>query len=222
MFSRHLLGLVEDAIRGIGGSIGIRLRRAYYRHRLRRCGARLVIESGVEIIGPEYVSLGDDVWLDRGVILIAGQPNADAEIEIKPNPSVSVGYGEITIGNRAHVGIGTIIQGHGGVQISDCFTSSPHVKIYSFSNDHRKCRNGTVRALGGRQNYLLTPVCIKCNVWLGMNVVLIGHTIGADTFVKPGSVVSIDVTANSLVAGGPAKRVGNRFGVSLPVSGNSK
>ena len=79
-----------------------------------------------------------------------------------------------------------------------------------------------MRAPGARQSYLLTPVNIQRNVWLGMNAVLIGHTIGADTFVKPGSVISEDIATNSLVAGAPAKRVDDRFKINCQCNGDFK
>ena len=203
--------LIEDAIRGLSGPLGVRLRRAYYRRRLKRCGARLVVEPGVHIIRPEWISLGDDVWLDRHAILIAGPPSEDAEIDVRSNADVAVAPGEIVVGSYAHIGIGSIIQGHGGVQIGDCFTSSPHAKIYSFSNDHRRCRFGTTRASGRRQHYLQTPVSIGENVWIGMNAVVVGHTIGGNSFVKPGAVVSKKIPENSIVSGVPAASVGERF-----------
>lgn len=49
------------------------------------------------------------------------------------------------------------------------------------------------------------PVIIKDNVWIGMNaVVLKGVTIGENSVVAAGSVVTKDVPANVVVAGNPA------------------
>jgi hypothetical protein len=45
-------------------------------------------------------------------------------------------------GSFSHIGIGTVIQGHGGVQAGDYFTSSAGCRIYSFSNDYRESRAG--------------------------------------------------------------------------------
>jgi acetyltransferase-like isoleucine patch superfamily enzyme len=202
---------VEDLIRGVSGPLGVRLRRAYYRRRLRSCGARLLIEPGVYLLHPEWVSLGDDVWIDRHVILIAGPPAQDSQVSRRPSERACQVPGEIRIGHRAHVGVGSIIQGHGGVWIGDAFTSSPHAKIYSLSNDQRKCRAGTHPAAGAETYYVMTPVMIGDNVWLGINGVIIGHAIGSDTFVKPGAVVSRSIPPNSVVEGAPAKRTGARF-----------
>lgn len=50
------------------------------------------------------------------------------------------------------------------------------------------------------------PVIIEDNVWIGMNaVVLKGVTIGENTVVAAGAVVTKSVPANVLVAGNPAR-----------------
>jgi acetyltransferase-like isoleucine patch superfamily enzyme len=210
--------LIEDIIRGLSGPLGVRARRAYYRRRLFACGARLVIEPGVHLIAPEWISLGDDVWIDRFAVMIAGPPAPGAQVSLRkaeergaPEP------GRILIGDRAHIGVGSIVQGHGGVRIGDAFTAAPHAKIYSFSNDQRKSRGGTHPSARAQIHYVMTPVLIGDNVWVGINAVVIGHAMGSDTFVKPGAVVSRSIPANSVVEGVPAKRTGPRFdGVEPP------
>ena len=211
MIRTLILSFIEDILRGLSGPLGIRLRRAYYRRRLKRCGKGLVIEPGVHILRPGWISLGQNIWLDRNVVLIAGPPDSDAHIERRKNSNCKIEPGEIVIGDSSHIGIGAIIQGHGGVEISECFTASPAAKIYSFSNNHRQCYFGTMRAGGGKQNYLQTPVYIGRNVWVGMNVVVVGHSIGADCFIKPGTIVATDMSDNSIIEGMPARRTGQRF-----------
>jgi acetyltransferase-like isoleucine patch superfamily enzyme len=49
------------------------------------------------------------------------------------------------------------------------------------------------------------PVTIKDNVWIGMNAVILkGVTIGENSIVAAGAVVSKDVPPNVVVAGNPA------------------
>jgi len=55
------------------------------------------------------------------------------------------------------------------------------------------------------------PVTIGDNVWIGMNAILLkGVTVGENSVVAAGAVVSRDVPANVVVAGNPA-RVVRRF-----------
>jgi acetyltransferase-like isoleucine patch superfamily enzyme len=49
------------------------------------------------------------------------------------------------------------------------------------------------------------PVIIEDNVWIGMNAVILkGVTIGENSVVAAGAVVSKSVPANVVVAGNPA------------------
>ena len=52
----------------------------------------------------------------------------------------------------------------------------------------------------------LSPVIIKRNAWIAINVVILpGVTIGEGAIVASGAVVSKDVPPNTLVGGIPAK-----------------
>lgn len=213
MFKTVLFSLIEDMIRGLSGSLGIRLRRAWYRRRFKKCGRGLVIESAVSIVGAKHISLGDDVWIDRSVVLIAGPPRENLRIDIRREVQ-GINHGDLIIGNGAHIGIGSILQAHGGITIGDGFTTSPHVKIYSMSNDYRKCREGTVI---GDPGCILASVEIGNNVWIGIQSIVIGHTIGNDTFVRPSAIVVKDLPANSVAEGNPARLIGQRFEQSAKV-----
>lgn len=50
------------------------------------------------------------------------------------------------------------------------------------------------------------PVFIKDNVWIGMNVIILkGVTIGENTVIGAGSIVTKDIPANVVAAGNPCK-----------------
>jgi acetyltransferase-like isoleucine patch superfamily enzyme len=207
MFKTLFFCLIEDCIRNISGPLGLRLRRFWYGRRFKSCGRNLVIEPGVMISSPNFFICGDNVWIDRNVTLIAGPPRGGLRVDVRGQPS-DLAPGYISIGNDAHLGISTIVQGHGAVQIGDAFTASAGVKIYSLSNDPRSCRSGTV---SNDASYILYPVRIGRNVWLGLNSIVIGHHIEDDCFVKAGAVVTTDIPSNSVVDGSPARVVGSRF-----------
>ena len=228
--------LVEDALRPISGPLGIRLRRIYYSHALGSCGSDLRIGIGVVIQNPQKIHLGSHVWIDRDVTLIAGiagipentktvdlaeQGNtvavAPIPIAVAPIPiavapiPIAVAPGHIRIGNHSHVGIRAVIQGHGGIEIGDHFTCSTNASLYSLSNDPRRCRKGTNGPSHHDIFYLQTPLRIGNNVWLGLNVSVIGGQISDDTFVRPHSFVTGTHSPNVILGGTPAKKVSNRF-----------
>jgi acetyltransferase-like isoleucine patch superfamily enzyme len=204
--------MIGDMIRNISGPLGIRLRRLYYRKRLRTAGKGLVIETGVFFQSPGDITVGDHVWIDKNCVLIAGRLPEKKKIKRVNAGAGSPKEGEILIGSNSHVGIGTIIQGHGGVKLDDNFTSSAGCKIYSFSNDYRQCRNGTTEA-GNQYSpaYILGPIRIGRNVWLGLNVSILSTDIGEDVFIMPNSVVSKPVQKNAVAQGSPAVRIHDRF-----------
>lgn len=190
--------VIESLLRGIDGPVGRRFRAWYYRRRLKSCGRDVCIDSGVYIIHPEKVTIGDNVWLDKRVILIAGEAQITGRPSRNfPNSAYSGQAGEIRIGSDSHIGIDTLIQGHGGVSIGREFTTSAGCKIYSMSNDPGKCRTGTMKDPA----YVMKPVVIGDNVWLGLNVVVLGCHIHDDVFIRPNTVVYRDIPANVIHGG---------------------
>ncbi|HEY7160862.1 MAG TPA: acyltransferase [Acidobacteriota bacterium] len=211
MLKSIFLNLIEDFLRNFSGSLGFALRRGYYKNRLANCGRQARIDTGVYFSNPGSISLGNNVWIDKNSHLIAGWPAIKEDsIKYKVSPTNNIERGKIIIGNNVHLGIDTIIQGHGGVSIGNNFTSSHGARIYSFSNDPYKCKSGTHHP-DEKIYYVLSPVDIRDNVWLGINVIVVGNTIHNDCFIQPGSVVTSDIAPNSIAAGFPAKRIKERF-----------
>jgi acetyltransferase-like isoleucine patch superfamily enzyme len=213
MLKSFFVNMVEDFLRPLSGGLGFALRRWYYRNRLHACGKNVRIDTGVFFSAPENISIGNDVWIDKHSHLIAGWPGiAETKTRRIAMSNQDVQQGMIVIGDHAHIGIGTIIQGHGGVRIGNCFTASADCKIYSLSNDPSKCRMGTHnKDANGDIYYVITPVNIGDNVWLGINTTVIGNTIQNDCFIQPNSVVVSDIKAGSVAAGFPAQRIKPRF-----------
>ena len=206
-----LLELLECSLRNLGSSIGVYLRRLYFKRRLKACGRDLRIDCGVFLTNPEYITFGDSVVLDKHVIIIAGPAGNPNQTKRIANASCKVPAGEVKIGSKCHLGIGTIVQGHGGVTIGDFFTSSSRCMIYSFSNDPYRCRTGTVGGATNEVHYVETPVSIGHNVWLGLQSIVVGNTIGDNVFLKPNSVAAKDIDSNQVAEGQPARSIGSRF-----------
>ncbi len=205
-----LSNLIQDTLRNISGGLGIRLRRLYYSRRLKSCGKGLKIDVGVHLENLKYISIGDDVWIDKNVIITGGPAGKEENKKLVANPFYKGEAGEIYIGNYSHIGINAVLQGHGGIRLGDCFTSSAGCKIYSLSNDPNKCKDGTVAGRGDIF-YIQSPVSVGENVWLGLNVVVVGNHIGDNSFILPQSVVTKSVEAHSFAGGSPATKVKDRL-----------
>jgi|SRR5450432_253238 len=211
MIIRFICHWLEDLIRNISGPVGIRLRRFYYKRRLGGAGWGLVIDTGVHFESPKDIYTGDRVWIDKNCIFIAGKIKPDGAKIIRISSAAGDSEGVIRIGSFSHVGIDTIIQGHGGFTAGDYFTSSAGCRIYSFSNDYRKSLSGTMATPSSLPAYIMGPVHFGKNVWIGLGVSVISAAIGDNSFVLPHSVVYQPLESNSVAGGNPAVRTKNRF-----------
>ncbi|PWU00010.1 MAG: hypothetical protein C5B52_09565 [Bacteroidetes bacterium] len=211
MIKTIILSFFEDCIRNCSGPIGRKFRQWYYRGRLGSCGRNVKIDTGVYFENPKEISLGDNVWIDKNCILIAGTLNKkNTRFVNQANSNGSLG--KIKIGSNSHIGIGTVMQGHGGITTGEFFTTSAYCRIYSFSNDYKQIHHGTQDSSEfGESHYVVGPVEIGKNVWLGLNVSVISCNLGNDSFILPHSVVYHSIDANSVAGGNPASKQKSRF-----------
>lgn len=115
-------------------------------------------------------------------------------------PPVYMDYGErVRVGDNVFINAGLLILGGGLVTIgSDCLIG-PDVRLYTPNHalNPRLRREGWERSL---------PITLEDNVWLGGSVVVCpGVTIGRDSVIGAGSVVTKDIPSGVLAAGNPAR-----------------
>lgn len=105
---------------------------------------------------------------------------------------------QVEIGNNVDINGYTVIYGAGGVRINDNVLIAANCVITSVSHP---------TAVNERhQKRVLSPVVLLSNCWLGAGaVVLPGVTIGRNSIVAAGSVVTRDIPDNCICAGVPAK-----------------
>ena len=109
----------------------------------------------------------------------------------------------LLMGENVSINRGTLIHAGGGVEIGNDTLIGPGVVIYS-QNHNFDNQSMLIR----EQGYCLKKVVIGENVWIACRAVILpGVTVGPGAVVAAGSVVSKDVSANTLVAGVPAKVV---------------
>ena len=85
----------------------------------------------------------------------------------------------------------------GGITIEDDVMIAPRVNLIS---------EGHPVSIKDRKTLAVGKVHIKKNAWIGANVTILpGVTIGENSIVAAGAVVSKDVPDNSIVGGIPAK-----------------
>ena len=221
---RRALNILDSVwlwgIQDMPGALGFRLRSIYWKRKLKHLGSRVRLDCGVYFQSPEFISIGDNCWIDRGVMILAGRdrsPRKSRKLEIRR----LAGVGEVYIGHNVHIGAFSIISGiEAGIHIGDGCTFSPGVKAYAFSHHfrfdddpaNRLCSFGSM-VEPERQFIVCGPITLEGNIGVAINAVLLpGVWIGRDSFVGIGSVVKSGVyEENSLLAGSPALRVAPRF-----------
>lgn len=211
--------IIQFIIFYLPGRFGYTLRYHYWRRRLRFLGTNVRIEPGVYFQNPDFISIDDDCWIDRGVVILAGADTSKRERLIKHNPDYKIDRGEVWIGKKVHIGLNSIVSGIGGVVISDLCCLSADAKIYSFSHHYRSLFNFAKSdvhfgSCGPSEDQFMIegPIFLGKNVGVGLNVVILaGVSIQENSFIAIGSTVQDSFPSNSFISGNPAQRKKNRF-----------
>lgn len=226
--ARAALSVPEWAIISWPGGVGRKLRAAYWKQRLGGMGERCCIDVGVVIQSPADVFLGDDVWLDNYCVLIAGMPGENVTSRrILPNRAFRGQRGQIRIADRCHVGVHTVVQGHGGVSLGTDVAIGAHSMIYSQSQHFRgEDHEGDPDDYASVPKYCGGPTQAQCMVEgpvelregsavLGGSMVLPGSTIGRFTIIGAGSLVQGPVPPGVIASGNPLRVTKQRFGRAI-------
>lgn len=115
-------------------------------------------------------------------------------------PPFHCDYGSnIYVGDRFYMNYGCVILDCNTVHIGDDVLCAPYVQIYTAYHP-----TDPQARLTGKE--LAAPVAIGNNVWLGGSVIVCpGVTIGDNTTIGAGSVVTKNIPANVVAAGNPCR-----------------
>ena len=102
----------------------------------------------------------------------------------------------VTFGKNVFINHSAILSASGGIEFQDGVSVAPGVRIATINHDFNE--RHTVYTYG--------KVTIKKNAWLGMGCTICpGVTVGENSVVAAGAVVTKDVPDNAVVGGCPAK-----------------
>ena len=105
---------------------------------------------------------------------------------------------DIRVGRNVFINQNCTIYDLGGVDIGDDVLIGPNVSIITTGHPLEPSRR--------RDGVTAAPIAIERNVWIAAGATIIGGvTVGENSVVAAGAVVTKDVPPNSLVAGVPAK-----------------
>lgn len=120
----------------------------------------------------------------------------------------------ISIGDDVRIHPMTYLDAAGGIEIGSHVGIAPGVTIYSSNHRYRDADRPYTE-----QGYEFGKVVIEDDVWIGArSVILAGVRLAPGTVVAAGAVVTKDTEPYSVVAGVPARIIGNRTGPSETAS----
>jgi maltose O-acetyltransferase len=141
----------------------------------------------------------DDGAERHGLLLeLLGELGAGSEIK----PPLQCDYGHrIRVGARTFVNYGLVALDVASIAIGDDVQIGPNVQLltptHPIDPDTRRAKWEAAE-----------PIAIEGNVWLGGGVIVLpGVTIGENTVVGAGSIVTKDLPPNVVAAGNPARVV---------------
>lgn len=121
-------------------------------------------------------------------------PNKGKNVDIR-TPITGVNLQKVKVGNNVIIMNGSLMMASGGITIEDDTMIAANVRLISNNHD-----------LDKRSVITCKPILIKRNCWIGAGATILrGITIGENSVVGAGSVVTKDVPDNVIVAGNPAK-----------------
>ena len=157
-----------------------------------RIGENSAISRNCTIIGLHNISIGDNVRIDGFT-------------------SIIVPDGRVKIGSHVQIGIGCVIGGRGGVEISDFCSISQGVRLFSaiddFSGKHMTGSTLPDEVLGVQT----APIQVEPYVAIGSGcLVLPGVRLEEGATVGAMSLVNQSLDPWTLYGGVPARKLGER------------
>lgn len=118
---------------------------------------------------------------------------------------------KLTLGARVGISVNGQIHAGGGVTIGDDVLIGPRVLIWSQNHNFDQWDVPIAR-----QGYDRKPITIGAGTWIaGGAIILPGVTLGENCVVGAGAVVTRSFPAGSIIAGVPAKAIGQRPGAEV-------
>jgi len=178
----QLVHLFERSYRVTANAISTYL----HRRVVKSVGSGTCFQRGIWVAAPYALTVGHDCLIARGVII---------GTEILGNP--------VTLGDRVQVNTSCLLDHTGGLVIDDDVLISQDVIIYT--HDH---------GIDPRSPAQPFHKHIGKNVWIGARAIILPRcqVIGEGAVIGAGAIVTKDVPSFAIVAGNPARTIGEASG----------
>ncbi|HEY9132893.1 MAG TPA: DapH/DapD/GlmU-related protein [Dyella sp.] len=113
-------------------------------------------------------------------------------------PFYTTGGVDISVGRNVFINQNCTFYDLGGLDIGDDVMIGPNVSLITSGHPIEPSRR--------RDGVTARPIAIERNVWIGAGVTVVGGvTVGENSVIAAGAVVTKNVAPNTLVGGNPAK-----------------
>jgi acetyltransferase-like isoleucine patch superfamily enzyme len=203
--------LVQQLSQHVPGAIGFALRKALFPSLVGACGRNVIFGQNVVLRHPHKIRIGDNVVIDDNCLIDAkGDTNHGITIGsgvfLGRNSILSCKNGDIEIADCANVGFNCEIFSASRVTIGAETLLAAY--CYVIGGDHDFSDPSAAVLAQGRRS---SGVAIGAGAWLGAGAkILDGVSVGNRAIVGAGAVVREAVADGAIVAGIPARVVGQR------------
>jgi acetyltransferase-like isoleucine patch superfamily enzyme len=203
--------LVQQLSQHVPGAIGFALRKALFPSIVGACGHNVIFGQNVVLRHPHKIRIGDNVVIDDNCLIDAkGDSNRGITIGrgvfLGRNSILSCKNGDIEIADGANIGFNCEIFSASRVTIGAETLLAAY--CYVIGGDHDFSDPSVAVLAQGRRS---SGVAIGAGAWLGAGAkILDGVSVGDRAIVGAGAVVREAVAAGAIVAGIPARVVGQR------------
>ncbi|MCO5043888.1 MAG: acyltransferase [Kiritimatiellae bacterium] len=193
------------------GAFGLFVRSKLYPRLLGACGRGVVFGTGVVLRHPHKIRIGNDVVVDDHCVLDAkGQSNEGISIGsgvfIGRNSILSCKNGDIVLGDGANIGFNCEVFSGARVEIGARVMLAAYTYVIGGGHAYDRMDVSPLE-----QARTAVGVTVGEGAWLGAGVkVLDGTSVGANSIVGAGAVVTKAIPENSVAAGIPAQVLRSR------------
>lgn len=194
---------------GIGGALGLLLRRLFYTHIFAQCGRNVSIGKNVIFRHPLKIRLGDNVIIDDNCLIDAkGTTNSGITIEdgvyIGRNSSVYCKNGNIELHQNVNISSSCTIFSSNDLSVESDTMIGAYTYILSGGSYEFDKDTAPFTMQSGMKS--IGPLTVGKNCWLGARVtVLDAASVGNGCVVGAGAVVTKPLPDNVLATGVPAR-----------------
>jgi acetyltransferase-like isoleucine patch superfamily enzyme len=173
-------------------------------------GINVSISPRASIKGGNRIRVGNNVLIERNVILLASEHNSFIEIGAGTwlfyHCMLSTSGGWIKIDSNCTVNSFAVLYGHGGLQIGNGVRISAHVVIVPMNHIYKNPEEPI-----WMQGETREGIKIDDDVWIGAGAkILDGVWIGKGSIIGAGAVVTRDIPPYSVAVGIPARVIKKR------------